>query len=103
MTMVKADVISLIAEVPAAHGVFDTVTKTARTVYCTVRSVGRTEMYHAMSAGLQPEYIFELAHFFEYQGEKLVEYQGVEYRVIRTYVTDTDTIEITVERSNHHV
>ena len=102
--MVKADVIKLIKESPAAHGVFDsTVTKTARTVYCTVRSVGRTEIYHALSAGLQPEYIFELAHFFEYQGEKLVEYRGIEYRVIRTYVTDTDTIEITVERSNHDV
>lgn len=103
MTMVKADVLTLIKETPASHGRFDTSTETQRTVYCTVRSVGMREAYEALSHGLAPEWVFVLTHDFEYEGEKRCIFRGVEYRVLRTYVNENDGIEITVERGNQNV
>lgn len=98
--MVRADTLTLINETPAARGIFEAKEETEREVLCTVRSVGMQEAYTAMGHGLHPEWVFQLTHAFEYEGEKRCRFQGVEYRVIRTYVTEADTIEITVERSN---
>ena len=93
----------LIAEDPEAHGAFGEHEKVERTVFCTVKSVGRTEMYAALSSGHEPSYIFHLDFAFEYQGEKLCRYDGIEYRIIRTYAGEVDGIDLTVERSNHYV
>ena len=100
--MVRADVLTLIEDVQGSHGRFDGVTERRRDVYCTVRSVGMRESYEAMSHGLRPEWVFVLTHSFEYNGEKRCEYHGIEYTVLRTYVTEADGIEITVERGNQH-
>ena len=101
--MVRADVITLIADNPEAHGRFDTYTPVERQVYCTIRSVGMREAYEALSHGLRPEYVFVLTHSFEYQGEKRCRYQEKLYNVLRTYVTESDGIEIVVERGNEGV
>lgn len=101
--MLRADVITLISESPEVKGVFDTKTDTGREVFCTVRSVGMQESYIARGQGFAPEYVFQLTQSFEYQGEKRLIYNGVEYRIIRTYITDADGIEITAERSNQDV
>ena len=98
--MLHADVLTLIAETPDAHGVFATKTETKRNVLCTVRSVTRNEAYTAMGHGLRPDWIFILSHAFEYAGERNCEFHGVRYRVIRTYVTEVDGIELTCERVN---
>ena len=98
----RADVIDLITENRRAHGVHEAVTTTARTVYCTVRSVTRTEFYNAYNAGIQPEYVFVLALAEDYQQERLVRFHGQLYRVVRTYLTADDGIEITVERSDEN-
>ena len=98
--MMRADVIELITETASAHGVHDAVTETARTVYCTVRSVTRSEFYNALNAGVQPEYVFVLALAEDYQGERIVRYRGLKYRVVRTYMTADDGIEIICERSD---
>jgi SPP1 family predicted phage head-tail adaptor len=98
--MLHADAIILIAESPKAHGVFDSKTETTRRVPCTVRSVGMQENYIARGQGLKPELVFQLRHAFEYKGEKRCIYHDTEYRIIRTYITEMDGIEITVERSN---
>ena len=100
--MVRADILTLIEEVQGSHGRFEDATERRRDVYCTVRSVGMRESYEAMSHGLRPEWVFVLTHSFEYQGEKRCEYHGIEYTVLRTYVTEADGIEITVERGNQH-
>lgn len=101
--MLHADVLTLISDTPAEKGVFDAATPAERNVLCTVRSVGMREAYEAMGHGLHPEWVFILAHDFEYQGEQRCQYHGVDYRVIRTYVTEADGIELTCERSNAHV
>lgn len=98
--MMRADVIDLISETRNAHGVHETVTETARTVYCTVQSVTRAEFYNALNAGVQPEYVFRLALAEDYQGERVVRYRTQRFRVVRTYMTADDGIEITVERSD---
>lgn len=101
--MVRADVITLISDDPSAHGIFDDFEEHGRQVYCTVRSVGMRESYEAMGHGLHPEWVFVLTHSFEYQNEKACIFKGIRYNVIRTYVTEADGIEITVERSNSDV
>lgn len=101
--MVRADVLTLIADDPTAHGVFDSPDEYQRDVYCTVRSVGMRETYEALGHGLHPEWVFELTHSFEYQGEKRCIFQGIKYNIIRTYITESDGIEITAERGNQDV
>ena len=103
--MVRADTVILLGEHPRAHGVFDPPVLTSRTVYCDVKSVSQTETYQARATGLNPEYRLVLTHSFEYKGEKLCSFRGVEYEIIRTYMTETDGIELTIQRreGNAHV
>lgn len=98
--MVRADVLTLIGEQPEAHGAFEAYEPQRRTVYCTVRSVTRAEAYAAMSAGLAPTWIFVLADYAEYKNEKLCEYKGTQYRIIRSYVA-AQAIELTAEALNN--
>ena len=100
--MMRADVIDLITENTSAHGVHATVTEESRTVYCTVQSVTRVEFYNALNAGIMPSYVFKLALAEDYQDERIVRFHGKRYRVVRTYMTDDDGIEITVERSEEN-
>ena len=96
--MMKAATITLIREDPAARGVGTEPTETRRKVFCTVKSIGMQEAYHAMGIGLNPEMKVILAHDFEYKGESLCEVKGIRYRILRTYVTETDGIELTLQR-----
>ena len=98
--MMRADVITLISENRTGHGVHEAVTESERTVMCTVESVRRTEYYDALNAGFRPEYVFKLALADDYQDERLVKFRGQKFRVVRTYLTEDDGIEITVERSD---
>lgn len=100
--MLRADVIQLIRENRTGHGVHEAVTEEARTVFCTVQSVTRSEYYDALNAGIQPSLVFRLALAEDYQNERVIRYKDLKYRVIRTYMTDDDGIEITVERSDEN-
>ena len=100
--MNRADVIQLITENRTGHGVHEAVTDTARTVMCTIQSVTRSEYYNALNAGFQPEYVFKLALAEDYQNERIVKFHGQKFRVVRTYRTDDEGIEITVERSDEN-
>ena len=96
--MVRADIVTLIAERPGAHGVYEAPLYDYRKVYAEVRSVGMTEAYQARANGLNPEYKLRLAHSFEYKGEKLCEMRNTRYRIIRTWMDESDGIELTLER-----
>ena len=96
--MVMADVITLVSEDPGAHGVFDAPTRTERTVFVTIKSVGYREVYEAMAHGLNPTLVFTLALAADYQDETLCVYDGKEYNIIRTYLTKSGGIELTAER-----
>lgn len=97
--MVRAKTALFIAETPNAHGIYDAPVETKRILPVTVRSVGMRETYEAMSNGFHPEIVLVLEHEFEYQGEKHVEYNGVRYNVLRTYLNKYEQLELTLERS----
>jgi SPP1 family predicted phage head-tail adaptor len=71
--------------------------ETETVILCGLKSVGRTEFYNAAVTGLRPEMVFVI-HGYEYNGEQLVKFEGVRYRVIRTYAIDFEEVELTCER-----
>ena len=78
-----------------------------RPVLCDVVSVTRSEHYQAAAHGLKPEIVF-VVNRYEYQGEKEVEFEEREYRVMRTYlpklsknIGDFETIELVCEGVVH--
>lgn len=66
-------------------------------VLCREKSVGRNEFYAAAVAGHKPGVILAL-YRCEYQGQGVVEYEGVKYAVIRTYSDGVKEIELTCEK-----
>ena len=98
--MIRQDVIDLIAEDPRARGIFEPVAETKRTVFCAVRSVGMNEFYRAKEQGLEPDVVFTLAAYADYNGERLVKWNDKIYRVVRTYV-DGLKIELTCEEGDY--
>lgn len=58
-------------------------TYTERTVYAMPKSVYNSEFYRAAQIGLHPSITLFLSNRADYDGEKLVEFQGKEYDVIR--------------------
>ena len=100
--MAIADVIYLIAEDPEAHGVYEEVKEPERMVYVTILSVGMTETYTAMSAGLAPDWRVVIREAADYQGEKKCRFRGVMYDIVRTYQKER-SVELTVQRSNADV
>lgn len=96
--MRRQGVLYLIAEDPAARGAFARPRETLRRVYCEIRSVGYQEYYRAMERDLHPTLVFRLADYAEYQREKICMFEGVRYRIVRTYV-DGQAIELTVEEA----
>ena len=71
--------------------------ETRTTILCVLKSVGRSEFYNAAVTGLRPEIVFVI-HGYEYNGEQYVEFEGVRYRVIRTYSEDFEEMELVCER-----
>ena len=89
------DVIFLISTTQSVDEYGDPVIAEAkRQVFCQEASIGQKECYQAHATGLKPEIKFRLADYLEYQQEKLVEYSGNRYHVLRTY-RDGQELELT--------
>lgn len=71
--------------------------ETETTVLCGLKSVGRSEFYDAAASGLRPELVFVI-HGYEYNGERIVKFEGVRYNVIRTYQVDFEEMELVCEK-----
>lgn len=93
--MVRADVITLVADVSEVHGVTETHSETQRTVFANIFSAGVTETYQLLALGMTPEFVFELPQSFEYHGEKKCIYKNKTYRVARAALRG-DAIRLTV-------
>lgn len=72
---------------------------TSRTVFCGVRSIGQKEFYEAQAVDFYPEIKFILADHLDYEGERLCEYKGQRYSVLRTFRTGQE-LEIVVARAS---
>lgn len=96
--MDRSRVLTLIAKDYTADSIGQMVpTETRRDVFCNVTSVSASEFFAAAQAGLKPEL---RATLFapEYQGEEIVELDGVRYSVYRTYLGKKETVELYLER-----
>lgn len=69
-----------------------------REVFCSQRSIGQKEFYQAHGTDFRPELKLILPDYLEYEDEKLVDYNGQRYRVLRTYRTGYE-LELTLERA----
>lgn len=94
--MTRAVAIDLINDDPTEE-IYAAITSQPRRVFAVVRSVGWREFYTAHEQGIEPEIVFVLADYAEYKNERLIDYNGARYRVVRTYVNG-QTIELTAER-----
>ena len=56
---------------------------TTREVFVQPRGVYQSEYYNAAQIGLKPSITLEMSYKGDYHGEKVLEYNGTEYAVIR--------------------
>ena len=72
-------------------------------VYVMPRGVYNAEFYNAAQAGLHPTITFVLANRADYHGEKLIEWEGKSYNVIRTdWTAQRDQISLVCEERVHN-
>ena len=67
--------------------------ETRRDIFAAECGVKRNEFYQAQAIGMTPTVTFQCFDF-DYDGEKIVGYNGMEYSVIRTYPLDGERLEI---------
>jgi hypothetical protein len=72
--------------------------ETKREVLCGVRSIGMGEFYSSSATDYHPELKLILADYLDYNDETLADYNGLRYRIIRTYRTGLE-LELTLERA----
>lgn len=78
------------------YGVWEEI-QTSRDVFCQVESVTRAEFFEGGRNGLNPE--FRMSMFSgDYNGERLLMYNGNTYSIYRTFIAKNDIIELYVER-----
>jgi len=66
-------------------------------VFANVTSVTGQEWFEGGRNGLNPQFRFTLFSH-DYHGEKVIEYQGVQYTIYRTYLRNVDEIELYTEK-----
>lgn len=68
------------------------------TVYVQPRGVYNSEFYNAAQLGLKPSITFVLTNRADYGGEKIIEFEGKEYSIIRTdWTAQRDGISLVCE------
>lgn len=69
-----------------------------RPVYVLPRGVYHSEFYSAAQVGLHPSITFEISNKADYNGEKLITWEGKDYEVIRAdWTAQRDTIALICE------
>ena len=69
-----------------------------REVYVYPRSVYRAEFYAAAQAGLHPSITLTMTNIADYEGEKIAEFDGKIYNVVRTdWNGSRDSINLVLE------
>ncbi len=73
-------------------------TYTSREVFVKPRSVYASDFYEAARSGLQPSVVLVMSNPEDYEGEKVAEYNGKDYTIIRVFQRpDRDEVELTLE------
>lgn len=80
----------------------ETVAWTQTEVYVNQRSVYSSEYYQAAQVGLHPSITLELSNREDYHNEKLVEFEGVMYDVIRAdWNAQRDKVSLILQERNY--
>ena len=80
----------------------ENISTTRRMVYVQPRSVYNSEFYNAQIIGLHPSITLTLANREDYEGEKLVEFEGKTYNVIRAdWKAQRDSITLVLEEKTN--
>lgn len=95
--MNKSDVAYLVTETYTQDdfGIYQT-RRELRKVYVNVSSVYANEWFEGGRNGLNPQYRFTMFSF-DYLGEKIIEYDGTQYAIYRTFIKNRDEIELYAE------
>lgn len=72
-------------------------TTTRYKVFVNATSVTGQEWFEGGRNGLNPQFRFTLFSH-DYHGEQVIEYQGVQYTIYRTYLRNVDEIELYTEK-----
>lgn len=76
---------------------------TTTDVFVQPRGVYNAEFYNAAQAGLHPSITFVLTNRADYNGEKVIEWEGKEYSIIRTdWTAQRDQISLICEERVHN-
>lgn len=96
--MDRSNVITLISETYTQDsiGQFVPAEKT-REVYCDISSITRQEWMAAGEMGLKPELRVTM-YGPDYEGEKIVELDGIRYGIYRTYRGRDESLELYLEK-----
>lgn len=96
--MDRSAVVTLIGETYSQNRLGNViVTEKERDVFCKVSSVSASEFFEGGRNGLNPELRFTM-FAYDYQGEKIIEFEGSRYAVYRIYKGTNDTLDVYVER-----
>lgn len=78
------------------------IVRTRRMVYVQPRGVYNSEFYNASIVGLHPSITLTLTNRADYEGEKVVEFEGKLYNVIRTdWKAQRDAINLILEEQTN--
>ena len=81
----------------------EVITYAERNVFVQPRGVFNAEFYNAAQAGLHPSITFDLANKLDYNGERLIEWDGKSYNEIRTdWTAQRDRISLICEERVHN-
>ena len=96
--MNRNDVLTLIAVTHSVDSLGQRIeAEELREVFCAVRSVSQSEFFEAGRSGLKPAYQFNV-DMFDYAEEDTVEFNGIRYRVYRSYCRPDETVELYTEK-----
>ena len=89
------EVIYLLSTQHITNNVGDQVETTIKAMrFARLKSIGQSEFYQAQAQGLKPEIKFVLADYLDYENQEEVIYNGFRYKVLRTFRTEENEIEI---------
>lgn len=93
----RSTAINLISETYTqnSYGVYES-TMEKRKVFAKVDSVTGREWFEGGRNGLNPQLRFTMFQF-DYLGEKIIEYNNVQYTIYRTFIKGNDEIELYTE------
>lgn len=96
--MDRSNVVVLIGEtISTDENYIQQATETRTEVYCDIQSVSQNEFFKANELGFKPQ--FKITMFkYDYDGESIIEVDGVRYSIYRTFEGRNDTLELYCEK-----